>query len=98
LQHKRPNLGLIVKLCSDKAAFEARPIKTLSLDMSSVRKKLETSGQNEILIYTPYMIILRNKNIETTLSKDGRMLIKRASDEAQATQVAQRILTTILKP
>lgn len=97
MDQKKPNLGLIVKLCSDKAAFEAKPIKTLSINMHIAKQKLETSGQ-KILIYTPHMIILRNNKAETTLSKDGRMLIKRASNEAEATQVAQQILTAILKP
>jgi len=98
LNQKKPNLGLIVKLCSDKAAFEAKPIKTLSINMDSAKQKLETSGQNKILVHTPHMIILRNNKAETTLSKDGRMLIKRVSDEAEAAQVAQQILTTILRP
>jgi len=98
LDQKKPNLGLIVKLCSDKAAFEAKPIKALSINMDNARQRLETCGQNKILIYTPHMIILRNNNAETTLSKDGRMLIKRVSNEAEAVQVAQQILTAILKP
>ena len=98
LDQKKPNLGLIVKLCSDKAAFEARPTKNMSINMDSAKQKLETSGQNKILVTTPHMIILRNNNAETTLSKDGRMLIKRVSNEAQATEVARQILTTILKP
>lgn len=65
--------------------------------MDNAKQKLESSGQNKILIYTPHMIILRSNRAETTLSKDGRMLIKRVSNEAEATQVAQQILATIIK-
>jgi len=98
LNQKKPTIGLIVKLCSDKAAFEAVPIKNLSLNMVHAKQMLENSAQNKILVYTPHIIILRNKNAETTLSKDGRMLIRRVSNEEEATQVARRILTAILKP
>lgn len=94
---KKTNPGLVVRLCSDKAAFEAKPIKNLSINMDNAKQKLESSGQNKILIYTPHMIILRSNRAETTLSKDGRMLIKRVSNEAEATQVAQQILATIIK-
>lgn len=65
--------------------------------MDNAKQKLESSGQNKILIYTPHMIILRSNRAETTLSKDGRMLIKRVSNEAEATEVAQQILATIIK-
>lgn len=88
---------LLVKLCSDKAAFEARPMKNLSLNMDKTKQTLEKSKKHEIVIYTPHMLILRIGKAETTLSKDGRMLIKKVSSETEATQVANHILRTILK-
>ncbi len=97
MDNRSSQLGLIVKLCSDKAAFEARPNRTLSLNMLNARQMIENSGQNKILVYTPHMIIFESKKAEITLSKDGRMLIKRATNEAEATRVARQILATILK-
>jgi len=88
---------LLVKLCSDKAAFEARPMKNLSLNMDKTKRTLEKSERYEIVVYTPHMLILRIGKVETTLSKDGRMLIKKVSSETEATQVASQILRTILK-
>ena len=98
MDKNKPNPSFILKLCSDKAAFEARPTRTMSIDLNDARQKLEASTHNKTLVTTPHMIILRNNNAETTLSRDGRMLIKRVSNEAQATEVARQILKAILKP
>jgi hypothetical protein len=90
-------LPLLVKLCSDKAAYEARPMQRLSLNMDQTKRAFEKSKKHEIVIYTPHMLILRIGKVETTLSRDGRMLIKKVSSETEATQVASDILRTILK-
>lgn len=88
---------LSVKLCSDKAAFEARTWRKLSLNIDEVKRTLERSNEHKTVIHTPHMIIIRSGKAETTLSRDGRMLIKRVSNEAEATQVARQILQTIFK-
>jgi len=88
---------LSVKLCSDRAAFEARTAKKLSLNMGEVKRTLEESKEHKIVVYTPHIIILKSGFAETTLSRDGRMLIKRVSNEAEATKLAQRILRTIFQ-
>jgi len=89
-------LPLIVKLCSDNAAFEVRTTRRLTLNMDEVKRTLEESGEHKISVYTPHIVILRSGSAETTLSRDGRMLIKRVSNEAEATQVARQILRMIL--
>jgi len=86
------SLQLSVKLCSDPAAFEARTAKKLSLNMGEVKRTLEESKEYKIVVYTPHIIILKSGCAEITLSRDGRMLIKRVSNEAKATKLAQRIL------
>ena len=90
------SLPLIVKLCSDKAAFEVRTTRKWTLNMDEVKRTLEESKEHKIVVYTPHIVILRSGRAETTLSRDGRMLIKRVSNEAEATQVARQILKTIL--
>jgi len=90
-------LQVSVRLCSDKAAFEARPAHRLSLNMSEVKRTLERSEEHEIVVYTPYMLILKIGKVEITLSRDGRMLIRRVSNEVEAAQVARQIFRTILK-
>ena len=88
---------LLVKLCSDRSAFEARPVKQMTLDMSRVKQALEQRGLHEIVVDTPHIIIVRSGEAETTLSRDGRMLIKRVSDEDEATRVANQILDAIFE-
>jgi len=88
---------LFVRLCSDRAAFEARTQRRLSLNMDEVKRALEESEGHEIVVYTPHMLVLKSGKAEITLSRDGRMLIKRVSNEAEAAQVARQILRTILK-
>jgi ArsR family metal-binding transcriptional regulator len=94
---EEPSVPFFVKLCSDKAAFEARPAKRLSLNMNEVKHLLEDSKGHEIIVYTPHILILRSAKAETTLSRDGRMLIKKVANEAEATQIAQQLLQIILK-
>ncbi len=88
---------LIVKLCSDRSAFEARPMKQLTLDLGKVKLTLEQYGRHEIVVDTPHIIIVRSGDAETTLSRDGRMLIKRVLSEDEATRVAHQILDAIFK-
>lgn len=90
----RPQLS--VKLCWDKAAFEVRTSERISLNMNEVKQTLEQSKRHKILVYTPHIVILKSGDAETTLSKDGRMLIKKVSSENEATTLAKQILDTIL--
>jgi len=94
---EEPSIPLFVKLCSDGAAFEVRIQRKVFFNMDKVRQLFETSRDSEIVVYTPHIIILRSGRAEITLSKDGRMLIKRVSNESEATQVARKILRIALR-
>lgn len=86
-------LPLLVKLCSDKAAFEALPRRRVSFNMNTIRQLFEASQNFEILVYTPYIIILRSREgREVTFSKDGRMLLKKVLNEDEATALAYSVL------
>ena len=87
-----------VKLCSDKAAFEVKFSQKLRLDMPSVKKAFEDSKRYEIILYTPYIMILKSgKETEITFSKDERMLIKNVSSKDQAEAIAESVLQVALK-
>ncbi len=88
---------LLVKLCSDKASFEARAQKRLSLNMDKAKGNLEGSENHKIVVHTPHMIIFRTGKAEITLSKDGRMLIRKVADEREATRLAHQTLRTVLE-
>ncbi len=90
-------IPVTVKLCSDKAAFEARAIKNVSLNMGEVEERLRSSKLHKIILSTPHIIILRTGTVETTLSRDGRLLIKKVQNEAKAARLAQGILQVILE-
>lgn len=87
-----------IKLCSDKAAFEVKFSQKLRLDMPSVKKAFEDSKRYEIILYTPYIMILKSgKETEITFSKDERMLIKNVSSKDQAEAIAESVLRVALK-
>ncbi len=94
---KAASLRLIVKLCSDKSAFEVRTVKRFTLDMRKVKLALGHNGLHEIIVDTPHMMIARIGKAEATISRDGRMLIKRVCDETEAKHVANQILSAILR-
>jgi len=96
ISKEKPSLPLFVKLCSDKAAFEVRMQRNVFFNIERVKQLFEECHDSEIVVYTPHMIVLRSGSAEATLSKDGRMLIKRVSNESEATQVALKILRTAL--
>ncbi len=88
---------LVVKLCSDRSAFEARPVKQTILDMNKAKQALEQLGLHEIVVDTPHIMVVKIGGAEITISRDGRMLIKRVSNEDEAKQVADQILDAIFK-
>jgi len=86
---------LLVKPCSDKAAFEARPKKNIDIDLDKAKQVFKTSHQYQTVIETPHIIIVRAGEAEITVSRDGRMLIKRISDQNEAAQVADQVFRSI---
>jgi len=86
---------ILVKLCSHKAAYEARTTQKLTIDMNMARQAIEKSKEHEILVYTPHILVLRSQKAETTLSRDGRMIIKRVSSESEAAKMALQILQIV---
>jgi len=95
VEEKSPIL-FFVKLCSNKAAFEVRTQRKVFFNMYKVKQLLEACHDYEIVVYTPHLVVLRSGKAEATLSKDGRMLIKRVSSESEAIQIASKILRTAL--
>lgn len=93
-----PRVPLLIKLCSDKAAFEARIQQKIFFNMKEVRRLFEAIKDHEIIVYTPHIMILKGcKGAEVTFSKDGRMLIKKVSNENEAKMVAYDVLRIALK-
>ena len=95
---KEKPIPLLIRLCSDKAAFQARPQRRVSFDMDKVRRLFDAAESYGILVYTPYLIILKSKtDKEITFSEDGRMLLKRVSNEEEAKALAYDVFKVALK-
>ncbi len=96
-KRNRP-LSLMVKLCSDRAAFEAIPQRNVSFNMDSVKRLFEASQNFKIVVYTPHIIIIESrKGREVTFSRDGRMLLKNILNEDDATVMADNVLEVVAK-
>ena len=95
---KGTQASFFVKLCSDKAAYEARLKNQTSFNLSHVKQLFETMSNYKILVDTPHILILKNsKEVEITLSKDGRIIIKKVTDKTKAEKIAQEIFQIALK-
>lgn len=92
---KRQLMPFSVRLCSDKAAFEVRIQRKVSFNMADLERLLKSVKENEIMVNTPHILIFRSKAAEVTLSKNGRMLIKKVQDEKEAKTVASEVLRII---
>ena len=89
---------LFVKLCSDRAAFEARLQKRVHFSMDRLKQLLEVENGHEILVYTPHIMVIKSRRgAEVTFSRDGRMLIRKVADIAEAENTAKDMLRIVLK-
>lgn len=90
-------IPFVVKLCSDKAAFEVRIQQRVSFDMTNLERLLTSVKENEIIVNTPHIIIFRTSKAEVTMSRNGRMLIKRVREERDAAAIAREVLRVASK-
>lgn len=69
--------------------------RKVSLNMNNLERFLSSMKENEIIVNTPHILIFRSKGAEVTISRDGRMLIKKVLDEKDATAVACEVLRVV---
>jgi len=97
-EQESPSAPLLLRLCSEKTTFEVQMQQRIHFNMDEVKRLFEAKSSYEIMVHTLYILVLKNKKgTEVTLSKNGRMLIKRVSDEKEARAVAQDVLQVALK-
>lgn len=63
--------------------------------MDLAEQAFKMSGDHEIVVVTPHIIIVRSGRAEITLSRNGRMLVKKVRDQDEAIRVARQMLRTI---
>lgn len=85
--------AFIVRLCSDKAAYEAVPKSRLKVDLARLRRSLESSGNCEITLWTrQLMVVKKTDTTEITIVADGRLIIRNVADEEAARRIAETML------
>lgn len=85
--------AFMIRLCSDRAAYEAVPKKRFKVDIASLRVSLERSGDYEIAVCTPQLIVVKRRDAtEVTIVDDGRMIIRNVADQDDAKRIAETIL------
>lgn len=89
---ERQPMPFSVRLCSDKAAFEVKISCKISFNIADLERLLKSMKENKIIVNTPHIVIFRIKGAEVTLSRNGRMLIKKVRNEKEATAVAREVL------
>jgi hypothetical protein len=65
--------------------------------MVDLERLLKSVKENEMIVNTPHILIFRSRGAEVTLSRNGRMLIKKVQDEKDATAVAHEVLRVVSK-
>ena len=83
----------MIRLCSDRAAYEAVPKKRFKVDIASLRLSLERNRDYEIVLCTPQLMVVRRRDAtEVTIVDDGRMIIRNVADQDAARRIAETIL------
>jgi hypothetical protein len=89
--------AFIVRLCSDKAAYEAVPRNRVKVDLARLRHSLERGGNCETTLWTPQlMVVKRRDTTEITFVDDGRLIIRNVLDEEAARKIADSLLPELV--
>ena len=76
-----------LKLCSGRGSFEATPRPKLDLDLTAIAERLRSAG---VAVTDARVMLIVGLESETTLSRDGRVLIK-TGDPILAGHVFERL-------
>ena len=89
--------AFIVKLCSDRAAYEAVPRNRIKVDLARLRRSLERGGNCETTLWTPQLMVVKRKDTtEITFVDDGRLIIRNVADEEAARKIAEILLSELM--
>lgn len=87
-----------VKLCSDRAAYEVKLQRKIYFSMDRLKQFLEASEKYELIVYTPYITIVKECNgAEVTFSRDGRILVKKVLSKSEAEAIAADVIKIALR-
>jgi len=85
--------AFVIRLCSDKAAYEAVPKRRLRVDLAKLRRSLERDGDCEIALWTRQLMVVRRRDAtEITIVDDGRLIIRNVANEKVAQSTADALM------
>ncbi|MHA2015026.1 MAG: hypothetical protein ACTSUH_04670 [Candidatus Thorarchaeota archaeon] len=85
-----------VRLCSEKAAYEIRPKKRVTVTLESIAEGVAELTGMRIRVVLPAILILEGEDGRgITLFPDGRILLRGYASESEAQQVAGRIVPLV---
>ncbi len=78
-----------LKLCKKKAAYKAKAISNLHLDLSKIKKTYKTSFS------TTKLIVIETEGLEIIVQEDGELLFKNSKDKKLMEKVAKKIYKNV---
>jgi hypothetical protein len=89
--------AFIVRLCSDKAAYEAVPRNRVKVDLARLRRSLERGENCETILWTRHLMVVKRKDTtEITFVDDGRLIIRNVAGEEAAQKIANDLLPELV--
>ena len=87
----------IIRLCSDKAAYEAVPRSKFKVDLARLRRSLEREWNCETTLWTRQLMVVKRRDAtEITIVDDGRLIIRNVADEEAARNIAETLLPELV--
>ena len=84
---------MLFELCSGGTAYEAKPQIKTRIKLDTVLEALRNHRGFEVLAYTPYMLIVKTPSgAEVSITKRGKLIIKRVEREDEARTAAYDVL------
>ena len=85
-----------VRLCSEKAAYEIRPKKRVTVTLESIAEGVAELTGMRIRVVLPAILILEGEDERgITLFPDGRILLRGYASESEAQEIAAHIVSLV---
>ncbi len=80
-----------LKLCKKKAAYKAKPISKLHLDLVKLKNTYKTTFS------TKKLIVIETEDLEVIVQEDGELLFKNSKDKKLMEKIAKKIYKNVKK-
>ena len=85
-----------IPLCSDPHSVDIGvvPRRKIQLNLKSLEVAVQASESYSTIVASPSLLRIRHsEGAEITIKRDGRMVVRKARDEAQVRRLATELLT-----